>query len=245
MDSRFETHKICVVVPTYNNDRTLKRVLDGVLAITENLIVINDGSSDSTRKILETQYSQVRQIHFEKNRGKGLALRKGFAFARVLGYEHSISIDSDGQHFPSDLRLFVDELLENGPGIIIGSRDLTQEGVPGKSNFGNRFSNFWFKLETGIQLSDTQSGFRLYPIKELEKLRFFTSKFEFEIEVIVKAAWKGLSVRNIPVQVLYDPTERVSHFRPFTDFARISLLNTYLVVVSLFRKKAKKKDNFL
>src|SRR5690606_1124640 len=86
---------------------------------------------------------------------------------------------------------------------------------------------------TGIKLNDTQSGFRLYPIRKMEKIKFFTRKFEFEIEVIVKAAWKGIPVKNVPIQVLYDESERVSHFRPFKDFTRISLLNTWLVIVAL------------
>jgi len=103
--------------------------------------------------------------------------------------------------------------------------------VPGKSSFGNKFSNFWFRLETGIDLPDTQSGYRLYPIKALESLRFFTKKYEFEIEVIVRAAWEGIDVQAVPVKVYYPPVdERISHFRPWQDFTRISLLNSVLVI---------------
>ena len=126
---------------------------------------------------------------------------------------------------------------------------MTHESVPKKSSFGNRFSNFWFQFETGIKLSDTQSGYRLYPLKELPK-RFFTNKFEFEIEVIVRTAWKKIPVKNVPIQVLYDPNERVSHFRPFSDFTRISILNTVLVLTTLLYIKPRnillkfKKKNF-
>ncbi|MCA1917976.1 MAG: DUF2062 domain-containing protein, partial [Flavobacterium piscis] len=123
----------------------------------------------------------------------------------------------------------------------------TQENVPKKSSFGNKFSNFWFKFETGIALEDTQSGFRLYPLQLIPK-QFYTNKFEFEIEVIVRSAWKGIVVKNIPIQILYDPAERVSHFRPFKDFTRISILNTVLVLNALlyikprdFFRRAKKK----
>src|SRR5690606_12662396 len=110
---------------------------------------------------------------------------------------------------------------------------MNQAGIPGKSSFGNRFSNFWFRFETGITLSDTQSGFRLYPLRDICDIRFYTTKFEFEIEVIVKAAWRRIPIRNVPIRVLYDPDERVSHFRPFRDFTRISILNTWLVLVTL------------
>ena len=110
---------------------------------------------------------------------------------------------------------------------------MSQDGIPKKSSFGNKFSNFWFWFETGIKLDDTQSGYRLYPLQFIPK-RFFTKKFEFEIEVIVRTAWNGIPVKNVPVNVLYDPNERVSHFRPFKDFTRISILNTILVFVTLF-----------
>jgi len=223
---------ICVIIPTYNNRKTLKRVIDSVLLYNNNIIVVNDGSTDETSEILE-DYPQLVQIHFPKNSGKGVALRKGFEMAIQLGYEFAITIDSDGQHFASDIPLFINEISNEKLFLLIGSRNMTQENVPKKSSFGNKFSNFWFWFETGIRLVDTQSGFRMYPLKHIPK-NYFTSKFEFEIEVIVRSAWRGISVKNIPIKVLYDPSERVSHFRPFQDFTRISILNTVLVFISLF-----------
>ena len=233
LEHKIKSLKICVIIPTYNNERTLKRVIDGVLEITDDLIVINDGATDSTSRILK-KYTDITQIYLPKNKGKGNALRVGFKKAEELGYEFSITIDSDGQHYPEDIAVFVNQLeFETNKNILlIGSRNMNQEAVPGGSSFGNKFSNFWYKVETGIQLKDTQSGFRLYPLKELNKIKFYTSKFEFEIENIVKAAWKGIIVKNVPVKVLYDEQERVSHFRPFKDFVRISLLNTWLVLVA-------------
>ena len=233
LEHKIKSLKICVIIPTYNNERTLKRVIDGVLEITDDLIVINDGATDSTSRILK-KYTDITQIYLPKNKGKGNALRVGFKKAEELGYEFSITIDSDGQHYPEDIAVFVNQLEfeTNKNLLLIGSRNMNQEAVPGGSSFGNKFSNFWYKVETSIQLKDTQSGFRLYPLKELNKIKFYTSKFEFEIENIVKAAWKGIIVKNVPVKVLYDEQERVSHFRPFKDFARISLLNTWLVLVA-------------
>lgn len=239
---------ICVIIPTYNNEKTLRRVINGVLLFTDQIIIVNDGSSDSTPTILE-DYKQITQIHFDKNKGKGMALRVGFEKAKILGFLHAITIDSDGQHFPENLPLFEKEILESEhPVLLIGSRNMTQENVPKKSSFGNKFSNFWFWFETGKTLTDTQSGFRSYPLQSIPN-RFFTPKFEFEIEVIVRSSWKGIEVINIPIDVLYDPTERVSHFRPFKDFARISVLNTVLVTIALlyikprdFVRKFKKKS---
>lgn len=236
----------CVIVPTYNNHKTLKKVLDSILDFTSNIIIVNDGSTDTTNEILK-QYSELTQIHHPRNIGKGRALRNGFRKAIEMHFEYAITIDSDGQHFASDIPNFIEEIQKEPNSLLIGSRNMTQENVPKKSSFGNKFSNFWFKFETGIVLEDTQSGFRLYPLKLIPK-QFYTNKFEFEIEVIVRSAWKGIVVKNIPIQILYDPAERVSHFRPFKDFTRISILNTVLVLNALlyikprdFFRRAKKK----
>jgi len=236
----------CVIVPTYNNHKTLRKVLDSVLDFTPNVIIVNDGSTDETFEILQS-YSQLTQIHHPNNLGKGRALRNGFRKAIEMKFEYAITIDSDGQHFASDIPSFIEEIQKEPNSLLIGSRNMTQENVPKKSSFGNKFSNFWFKFETGIKLDDTQSGFRLYPLNLIPK-KFYTNKFEFEIEVIVRSAWKGITVKNIPIQVLYDPAERVSHFRPFRDFTRISILNTVLVTNALlyikprdFLRRAKKK----
>ncbi len=225
----------CVLVPTYNNGGTLKKVLDGILKRTTSVIVINDGATDNTADILAV-YPEVQQLHLPENKGKGNALRHGFEKAIALGFAYAITIDSDGQHYPDDIPVFL-EALENSENkniLLIGARNMAQSDVPGKSSFGNKFSNFWFWFETGKRLTDTQSGYRLYPLKEIAKLRLRTPKFEFEIEVIVKAAWNGTSVQNIPIRISYDEEERVSHFRTVPDFARISVLNTWFVIVALF-----------
>jgi len=246
----FQQLKACVLIPTYNNAGTLAQVIDSVLEYTDQVIVVNDGATDNTKDILSS-YSNIHIINNERNRGKGFALRSGIKEAARLGYDYAISIDSDGQHFAYDLPKFLQQLTETPDILIIGARNMSQENVPGKSSFGNKFSNFWYTLETGIKLPDTQSGYRLYPVKKLAKKIYFTRKYEFEIEVIVRAAWSGVKVISIPVSVYYPPAgERVSHFRPFKDFTRISILNTFLVLITflwikprdfikdLFRKEA-------
>ncbi len=224
---------IVVIIPTYNNARTLRRVLDGVLLYTDAIIVVDDGSTDGTAQILES-YPQVDLLTFTQNQGKGMALRAGIKQARKHQFSYAITIDSDGQHYPSDIPVFVKELARaEKPTLLIGSRNMRQDAVPRKSSFGNRFSNFWFWFETGIRLTDTQSGFRAYPLRAISE-KFYTRKFEFEIEIIVRAAWRAVPVKNVPIEVLYDPEERVSHFRPFKDFTRISILNTVLVFLTFF-----------
>jgi len=244
----FRQKKVCVLMPTYNNDQTLESVLKDVCSYTDQVIVVNDGSTDSTADIL-SRFSGLEIVSYEKNKGKGYALRQGFKRAVETGYEYAISIDSDGQHFANDLPSFLLALETHTGSIIIGQRNMDQANVPGKSNFGRNFSNFWFTFETGIKLNDTQSGYRLYPVKRLSELNFFSTKFEFEIEVLVRSAWAGIPVIEIPVKVFYPEKEkRISHFRPFIDFTRISILNTVLVTTALlyikprdFIRRIKKK----
>ncbi len=235
VQARMQELKCCVLVPTYNNAKTLKRVLDGILLQTSNIIVVNDGATDRTAEVL-AGYNQIHQIQLPENKGKGNALKVGFAEAVAHGYDFVITIDSDGQHYPEDIPIFITALENEATQnvLYIGSRNMRQSDVPGKSSFGNKFSNFWFWFETGIWLTDTQCGFRLYPLRELQKMKFRTPKFEFEIEVIVRAAWNGTLVKNVPVKISYDEKERVSHFRTVPDFTRISILNTFLVLVALF-----------
>jgi len=225
----------CVIVPTYNNEKTLGRVLEKVLDFGSGreVIVINDGSTDTTADILREFGDRITLLENPKNSGKGFSLRKGFQKAIELGFENAITIDSDGQHYPEDITLMIECAAGNPGALIMGSRNMEHESVPGKSSFGNKFSNFWFKIETGIALPDTQTGFRLYPLEKLKNIRLYTSKFELEIEVIVRMAWKKTQFIPLPVRVLYDMDERVSHFRPGPDFFRISVLNTVLVFFTL------------
>ncbi len=231
--NRLDELRCCIIIPTYNNHKTIQSVIDKVLEHTKNIIVVNDGSTDTTPQILK-KYTNLILIHLSKNKGKGNALRVGFKCAEKLKYKFAITIDSDGQHFPQDIPVFIDA-LENEIDknvLLIGARNMNQDSIPKKSSFGNKFSNFWFWVETGINLEDTQSGFRLYPLLAMKDISFKTKKFEFEIEVIVKAAWKGIQVKNVPIRVIYNQDNYVSHFRPLKDFTRISILNTWLVILT-------------
>jgi len=246
----FKKHKVVVLIPTFNNERTLGNVVRSVQEYSQDIIVVNDGSTDSTAELLQ-QFQQISLISYIPNKGKGYALRKGFQRAIELGYDYVITIDSDGQHFPEDLPKFLYALQDHPAAIIMGVRNMEQAGIPGKSSFGHKFSNFWFWVETGIKMNDTQSGYRLYPVRLLSDTNFITRKFEFEIEVMVRSVWKGVAMAEVPVKIFYAQKEdRVSHFRPFRDFTRITILNTVLVVVTLLYIKprdllfGKKKGEF-
>lgn len=225
--------KCVVLMPTYNNAGTIAQVISDVKEFATDVIVVNDGSTDNTASILAS-IDGIKVIDYPKNKGKGYALKLGLRKAYEWGYRYAITIDSDGQHYADDIPTFIETIEQKPDSLLIGARNLTAENMPSKNTFANRFSNFWYKVETGQTLTDTQSGYRLYPLTKLQNIHFITRRYEFEVEIIVRAAWRGVNVENIPIKVYYPPVEeRVSHFRPLQDFTRISILNTVLVLYAL------------
>lgn len=225
--------RYCVIIPTYNNGKTLEGVVSDVLKTTKDVIVVNDGSTDNTSQIL-TKFDFLRILSYPVNKGKGYAIRKGFEAAIEEGYDYAVTIDSDGQHNAGDIPAFIQKIQEVPDSLIVGARNLVRENITEASSFANRFSNFWYRFLTGINLPDTQSGFRLYPLESIRGMRFYTRKYEFELEILVRASWEDIPITSVPIRVYYPPKEeRVSHFRPFKDFARISVLNTLFVIIAL------------
>ena len=230
---RMSVLRCVVILPTYNNAGTIANVISDVKAFTDDVIVVNDGSTDDTKNIISS-IEDIKVIDYPNNKGKGYALKLGLKKAYEWGYRYAITIDSDGQHYADDIPTFIDRIEEKSDSLLIGARNLAAENMPSKNTFANKFSNFWYKVETGQELSDTQSGFRLYPLDKLQNIYFITRRYEFEVEIIVRAAWRGINVENVPIKVYYPPVEeRVSHFRPLQDFTRISILNTVLVLYAL------------
>ena len=229
-----KTSKICVVMPTFNNAGTLRDMVERTLQFCPDVIVVNDGCTDTSAEILSSLGDKITVVDYGRNRGKGYALKQGFKKAIKLGFDYAITIDSDGQHFPEDIPLFINALKQYPNTLIVGSRNLNQENMPEKNTFANKFSNFWFKVQTGVNLPDTQTGYRLYPLKNLPNLRFLTSRYEAELELLVGAAWRGTDLIPIKINVFYPKAEeRVTHFRPFWDFFRISVLNTFLCILAI------------
>ena len=229
---------ICVVIPTYNNGGTIGRVVEETLAECDDVIVVNDGSTDATASILSGLKAEgLTVVTLTKNSGKGAALKAGFRKALGMGFAYAITLDGDGQHYPNEIAAMLRANQEHPWALIVGSRTMPNaplEGQPEGSRFANRFSNFWFWVQTGRRLSDTQTGYRLYPLKKLHGLSLLTSRYEAELELLVFASWHGTELVEIPINVYYPPKEeRVSHFRPGMDFARISVLNTVLCFLAV------------
>jgi glycosyltransferase involved in cell wall biosynthesis len=198
------------------------------------ILVVVDGSTDNTLQALQGLPSAVTILAMPKNQGKGAALKAGFQEARRLGWDYAITMDSDGQHNPKHICDFIQAIEKNPLSIVIGDRDMSAVNIPKASKFGKKFTNFWIQVETGVKVSDGQSGFRAYPIAQITKIKTWFNRYEFEVEILTKAIWTGIRVTAIPISVEYHPEGgRVSHFRPFMDNLRTSILNTILVLLCL------------
>lgn len=223
--------KVLVVIPVYNHAATLRAVVEGVLRQGLPVLVVDDGSTDGA---LDLEGLDIRCLRCPVNRGKGRAILQGAALAREGGFEAILTLDADGQHDPADTRLLLAAAEHAWPAILVGARRMGPGTAPRSSLFGRSFSNFWVRLECGQALADTQSGYRLYPVDFLLSRRFFTRRYSFEIEVLVRGAWAGLPLVAVPVSVYYPPPdERISHFRKFRDNLRLTGLHSALMVRSL------------
>lgn len=221
--------QIWCAVPVFNNAATVRAVVAGCRSIMKNIIVIDDGSTDADVSALLSGLD-VTVLRHEKNLGKGQAILTASRHIEQHGGEYMITIDADGQHDPRDIETFFPLMREGGSELIIGSRDFDTENVPASSRFGRSFANFWLKVETGRTVDDCQSGFRAYPVRYLNQLRFKGNRYDFEAEVLAKAAWAGLALITVPIKVMYPkPGERVSSFKPFLDNLRLTRIHSMLV----------------
>lgn len=227
-----EENEVCAVIPTYQNAKTLLKVVADVHRVVDTVFVVDDGSNDGTAALLDKATGNERPekvLTHPKNCGKGAALKTGLTYARQQGFRYAVTVDADGQHRADDIPALLKAVEEEPNALAIGSRGLQHENMPAKSTFANRFSNFWFALQTLQRLPDTQSGLRVYPLRRLHGLRWMSARYEAELTLLVFSAWAGVKLLPVPVSVYYPPRDqRVTHFRPGRDFTRISVLNTLL-----------------
>lgn len=227
-----EENEVCAVIPTYQNAKTLLKVVADVHRVVDTVFVVDDGSNDGTAALLDKATGNERPekvLTHPKNCGKGAALKTGLTYARQQGFRYAVTVDADGQHRANDIPALLKAVEEEPDALVIGSRGLQHENMPAKSTFANRFSNFWFALQTLQRLPDTQSGLRVYPLQRLHGLRWMSARYEAELTLLVFSAWAGVKLLPVPVSVYYPPRDqRVTHFRPGRDFTRISVLNTLL-----------------
>ncbi len=218
---------VLLVIPVYNHGMSIREVTKRALAAHPHVLVVDDGSDPPVAAVLEDLAAS--RIRLEKNGGKGAAVLRAAAWARDAGFSHILTLDADGQHDPAEVHRFAPALIENPDAVIVGARDFGVPNVPGASRFGRSFSGFWMRVQTGLKVSDMQSGFRLYPVPLLLSVPCAEKGFAFEVEILVRAVWSGFALREVPVSVHYPPPgQRVSHFRALYDNFRLSCLNTKL-----------------
>lgn len=224
---------IAVVIPAYREKATIRDVTMRALKQAEFVIVVDDGSDDQTADQLTGL--DVTVIRNEQNGGKAKALNDGIGHAIDSGAQAIVTLDADGQHQPEDIPRLVEAAKTYPDRIIIGSRMKNRDAAPSIRLKANKFANFWVSWAAGLPISDTQSGFRLYPARLFDDIKIETSKrksFVFESEILIEACRRGYKVVSVPIEAIYPEVARPSHFRPVYDIAQI----TFMVAGKLFMR---------
>jgi glycosyltransferase involved in cell wall biosynthesis len=222
--------KVALLIPALNCEPTIGPVVAGARQYVQQVLVVSDGSTDQT--VAAATAAGARVIVHAQCRGKGAALLTGLRALAGDAVSHVVTMDGDGQHLPPEIPKLLAASAAAPEALIVGSRELETVATTPARLFGNRFANRWVEIACGQALPDTQSGFRVYPLRETLALGLRARHFAFETEVLIRAARAGLPIRSVPVRVYYPPVEeRLSHFRPFLDSARI----VFVVLGLIFR----------
>lgn len=207
--------KIAVLIPAYNASRSLRGVIEGTKGFGLPIVVVDDGSIDTTAEI--AQDTGVQVLRHRANRGKGAALQTGFRFLLQKGYKAILTIDADGQHDPAFIPHFIRAYQEKRGDIIIGSRAGDFDAMSWLRRFWNQLGVKAVSKVIGAPLTDTQSGYRLIKAEVLRGLPLRASGYEGELELLIKACKRGHSVVDIPIATRYADGRSSSHFRPVRD----------------------------
>jgi glycosyltransferase involved in cell wall biosynthesis len=227
--------KPALVIPALNEAATIREVARRALAELDQVIVVDDGSTDGTAQALAGL--PVTVLVNPANQGKAASLWRGATHAIASGATTVFTLDGDGQHDPADLQRLLGVAALYPEAILIGSRLHARERIPPSRYRANRFANFWISWAAGMPLLDTQSGFRAYPPEVFRRLRVRHDRwasFVFESEVLVEAARAGMAIICVPISVRYETGARRSHFRPVADAAKIGMMLTRSIVGRAF-----------
>jgi glycosyltransferase involved in cell wall biosynthesis len=212
--------ELAVLIPALDCEATIGDVVAGALAQVGRVLVVDDGSRDRTAEVAAAAGAEV--LRHAANRGKGVALRTGMDALLARGATHAITLDGDGQHLPGEMPELLRACAADRSALVLGARQHPAGSLAPIRVFGNRFANRWVEIACGVALDDTQSGFRVYPLRETIALGCRADHFAFETEVIIRAVRAGIAIRSVPVRVWNPPPdERSSHFRGFRDSLRI------------------------
>jgi glycosyltransferase involved in cell wall biosynthesis len=230
----------CVVIPVFNHEHAVGTVIDTVLSHGLHCILVDDGSSAACAAVLATRAAaspQVTLLTHTANRGKGAAVMTGMQHAAASGYTHALQIDADGQHNAGDIPRFL-ELAAAHPQALIVGHPVYDESVPATRLYARYLTHVWVWINTlSLQIRDSMCGFRIYPLPPLLALaqrRELGARMDFDIEVLVRLFWDGITVVNLPTRVGY-PADGVSHFRAWLDNVLISRMHATLFCGMLCR----------
>jgi len=252
---------IAVVIPAYNEEKTITDITQRALENAPFVIVVDDGSTDKTLEqlnLLKETYSGTSSLYIlenDVNAGKAATLWKGMQFSEQLGVDAIITLDADGQHCPEDIHRFIEMTNLMPKTIIIGARLADKQAIPAKRYYANKFANFWLSWAAGYHIDDSQSGFRLYPVSLIKKLSpdiRRSKSFVFESEILIKAAQQGYQSTPIKIAAIYNTDARPSHFRGVTDILLITRMVAWSLIsrgmyipglIKLLTPDSKKKGN--
>jgi glycosyltransferase involved in cell wall biosynthesis len=231
--------KPCVVIPTYDNPLTIERVVHAVREHCQQVIVVDDASGPQARARIEAiARAGLAHVHRrERNGGKGAAVKDGLRQAAELGFTHALQVDADGQHALADIPRFL-ATAERAPTHMVLGQPRFDASVPRARLYGRKISIFWAAIETfGDRVGDPLCGFRVYPVSEALAANARGDRMDFDPEIVVRMAWRGVPVTKLETHVRYIAAEEggVSHFEAFWDNARISGIHTRLVCEALVR----------
>ncbi len=214
--------KAVVVIPAYNEARTIRDLVQRTLVFAATIVVVDDGSADRTADAVSDL--PVTLLRHEVNQGKAAALATGFAWALANGAEAVVTLDGDGQHRPEDVPRLLGVAALHRDRLVIAARLTGRDAYPRARNFANRFADFWVSWAAGHRVVDSQCGQRVYPAALLHRIAALgetSGGFTFESEVVIRAAQLGFTTIAMPIAAIHVATGRASHFRPARDIARI------------------------
>ncbi|MCB9627283.1 MAG: glycosyltransferase family 2 protein [Sandaracinaceae bacterium] len=237
MSAGSDTFRPCVIIPSYNNPLTIRRVVLAVKSHVPDVIVVDDGSAPEGREAIAALGSEgLAMVHHRgANGGKGAAVKDALRHARDAGFSHALQVDADGQHTLEDIPRMLDAAREAPDALVLG-QPVFDESAPKARLVGRRITIFWTRLEVGGgAIADPMCGFRVYPLPVSAEVRVWGDRMDFDPEIAVRLVWAGVPTRNVQTRVRYVSAEDggVSHFHAFKDNVLISLMHSRLMTMRI------------
>jgi glycosyltransferase involved in cell wall biosynthesis len=213
--------KICALIPAFNEAEVIGPLIKGVKEQVEEVLLIDDGSDDGTGDIAEAAGAVCLRRRW--NGGKGAALREGLAHIAERDFSHVLFIDGDGQHRPEDIPSLIRVAHESDADLVIGTRTFDRELMPLERYFSNSVGSRIASWLTGKEVKDSQSGFRLARFDRLRSLKLRATRYEIEMEILIKMSLTGCRIAYSPVHMIYQNGKARSKMKPVRDTMRICL----------------------